>query len=76
MKTIFVKSKKEVGSLLFVKYSNGTTKCFDAVELAVNWLSMSNDAFYDIYGFNYIPSQIIQSIARTRINTNYGEREK
>ena len=53
----FVTSVNETyfGSVI-VKYDSGKIKMYDAYELTESWFRMSNDAFYEYYGFNYIPS--------------------
>lgn len=59
---------KEIETSLIVKYNDGTQEVYGAIKLAVDWLRMSNDSFYSIYGFNYVPSKNIQQIARQKIN--------
>lgn len=44
-----------IGDVYVVLYSDGSQKYFDAVALGCAWLRMSNDVFYDIYGFNFNP---------------------
>lgn len=54
-------------NLLSVTWYSGKHAMMDAVALAKSWLTMSNDAFYNRYGFNYVPSQRIQNIARKEL---------
>lgn len=65
----FVVDVREIPfDLLSVTWSSGRHATMDAVELAISWLQMSNDAFYECYGFNYVPSARIKKLARKRIN--------
>ena len=41
--------------ILTVKFSDGSIKHYDALKMAVEWFKMSNDCFYDIYGFSFNP---------------------
>lgn len=43
---------------IVVIWSDGSAVLYDAVELGCKWFKMSNDAFYDIYGFNFNPHEI------------------
>ena len=45
-----------------------TYKGYDKKILTKDWLSMTNDDFFDKYGFNYIPSQQMK-------NKTYKERK-
>ncbi len=54
-------------NLLSVTWNSGKHVMMDAVKIAKSWLTMSNDAFYNRYGFNYVPSQRIQKIARKEL---------
>ena len=47
-------------SKVIVKYNSGKTKVYDAQELTESWFNMSNEGFYNTYGFNYIPSSKMQ----------------
>jgi len=40
---------------IIINYSDGTVKVFNALDLTKQWFSMSNDAFYDLYEFNFNP---------------------
>jgi len=51
----YVVSQRVLGRTLFVKYSNGFVKTYDAIELGCKWFKMSNDAFFRLYGFNFNP---------------------
>lgn len=57
-------SMYEIGETLIVNYSDGTFKNHNAIELAKDWLRLSNDSFYSLYGFNYVPSEMIMDRAR------------
>lgn len=48
-------SQQVIFNTLFVKWSDGTTTMYDAVEMGCKWFRMDNDTFYDIYGFNFNP---------------------
>lgn len=62
------KKIKEIGNTVIVKYANGSIKRFIASELAVSYLRLDKAAFYNSYGFNYIPSPEIQELAREKIS--------
>lgn len=47
-----------LGGKYFVKYSDGTAKLFDPIELGADWWQMSSNAFYEKYGFNISPWDI------------------
>lgn len=53
-------------SKVIVKYNSGKTKVYDAQELTESWFNMSNEGFYNTYGFNYIPSSKMQSWYRKK----------
>ncbi|MFS0643812.1 hypothetical protein [Siminovitchia sp. 179-K 8D1 HS] len=54
-----IKNPKQVGSKVFVYNGNGElVETYDAVELGKAYFSMSNDIFFDIYGFNFVPKGI------------------
>lgn len=36
-------------------YEGVTYKGYKLIDLAVEWFRMSNDAFFDVYGFNFNP---------------------
>lgn len=46
-----VKSSEGVQRVLYGKY-----KGYDVYDLNEDWLSMSNDNFFEKYGFNWIPN--------------------
>ena len=46
------------GWSIVVIWSDGSMVRYDAIELGCEWFKMSNDAFYDIYGFNFNPHKI------------------
>lgn len=57
--------------ILSVTYSNGNHASMDAVGVAKDWLTMSNDEFYEVFGFNWIPSQEMQKKAREMLKNEY-----
>ena len=55
---IYATSQKIVGDkILLVTFSDGSKKQYDAVALGCQWFKMSNDCFFNLYGFNFNPSQ-------------------
>lgn len=60
------------GDVYFVIFSDGSKKAFDAVELGCDWFRMSNDAFFEIYGFNFNPHEYAGLYERCR-KLVYGE---
>ena len=54
---IYATSQKIFCDILLVTFSDGSIKQYDAVELGYQWFKMSNDCFFDLYGFNFNPSQ-------------------
>lgn len=51
----YVVSQKVILDTLMVTFSDGSVKEYNALEMAVQWFKMSNDCFYDMYGFNFNP---------------------
>ena len=49
--------QRVIGRALFIKFSDGTMKMFDAIDLGCQWFKMTNEAFYNMYGFNYNPHE-------------------
>ena len=43
---------------IFLKYENGDIKVYPLIFLGCEWFKMSNDAFFEIYGFNFNPHEI------------------
>lgn len=43
---------------IIVEWSDGSVQYYDAVKLGCEWFKMSNDAFYEKYGFNFNPHKI------------------
>ncbi len=41
-----------------VIWSDGSTTLYNDVELGCNWFKMSNDAFFNLYGFNFNPHEV------------------
>ena len=54
---VYETAQTVVNDLLIVSFSDGSTKTFDALKLTREWLEMSNDVFYRIYGFNFNPHE-------------------
>lgn len=54
---IAIKQQYAFGTLI-VLFSDGTISKYDAFKLGCEWLKMSNDAFYLLYGFNFNPHKI------------------
>lgn len=48
----FVDNQQIFGDTLYIGYSDGTFKLMDATAVGCDWFRMSNDAFFDTYGFN------------------------
>lgn len=51
----FVQSMISILGMLQVVWSDGEIKSYDLVELGCEWFRMSNDDFYQKYGFNFNP---------------------
>lgn len=45
---------------------NNLVECYSAVELGVSFFKMSNDSFYDMYGFNWFPKGRVFDIAKRK----------
>lgn len=54
---IFAVEQKLLKETLFVTFSDGTVKTYDAIKLGCQWFTMSNDEFHRVYGFNFVPYQ-------------------
>lgn len=39
----------------------------DAVQLAMNWFRMTNDGFFQLYGFNWVPKGLLFDQAQRRL---------
>lgn len=65
-------SQNRVSDILIVTFSDGSHGFFNIYNLAVEWFGMSNDIFYDYYGFNFNPHNFrgVYEEARKRV---YGE---
>ena len=47
---------KQFGAVTLISDGNGAlVKKYSTVELGKAYFSMSNDAFFNIYGFNFVP---------------------
>ena len=55
MDVVYETGQQLINNTLYVRFSNGTVKSFDAVKLGCEWFTMSNDTFYMLYGFNFNP---------------------
>ena len=66
----FVIGYKEVVNTVFVKFYSGIIRTYEATELTKAWFNMSNDTFFEIYGFSYVPSIGMQQWYRKKY---YGE---
>ena len=65
---VYVTDKRYIRGRLYVRFSNGHLKSYDAIELGCEWLQMSNDAFYKLYGFNFNPHEYgIYNTCRRRL---------
>lgn len=51
----YVVSQTRINDTLEVKFSDSTVKHFNIYDLCVEWLYMTNDDFYNCYGFNFNP---------------------
>ena len=59
---------KEFGTNVIVYDLNGKIKnIYNAIELAKIWFQSSNDGFYMMFGFNYVPSSRIYDIAKRQL---------
>ena len=54
----YEKCRKNIGDLLIITWNDGTITYFNALSLGCAWFKMSNDAFYEIYGFGWSPHEI------------------
>ena len=62
----FVTKVKEDIGYVFVRWNSGKIDTLNAEELTKEWFEMSNDAFYDKYHFNFVPSQRLQNWYRKK----------
>ena len=53
-----VVSQKYACGMVIVTYSDASVKNYDAVKLGCDWFKMSNDMFFDLYGFNFNPHNV------------------
>lgn len=54
----FVVKRQVRAGRVFVTFSDGSIKIYDAFKLGCEWFKMSNDAFFQTYGFNFTPHEI------------------
>lgn len=57
---------KEDKEYLYVTSLYGTHK-YSKLQLAIFWLTHSNDCFYETFGFSWVPSNKLQCLARQEI---------
>ena len=51
-----IKNPKQVGSKVFVYNGyNELVETHNALDLGKAYFNMSNDIFFEVYGFNYVP---------------------
>lgn len=68
LKFDFAVSVKEIGDhLLSVTYASGRHATYDGIGVTKNWLTMDDDSFYELYGFNFIPSIRLKEKARMEL---------
>lgn len=70
MRLVVAKSQELIGNTLYVRYSNGIVRTYDAVKLGCEWFQMSNDAFFDTYGFNFVPRGRLYDYCRKKVYGN------
>lgn len=51
----YIKSITPIMGTLQVVWSDGHIDGYDMVDLGCDWFRMSNDCFYEAYGFNFNP---------------------
>ncbi len=68
----YVMSQRYSGDTVFVTWNDIGETAYNAVRLGCDWLRMSNDEFYDMYGFNFNPHSIPGLVGRCRdiVNKN------
>lgn len=57
MKTKYAVSQNVARNILTVKFSDGSAKYYDALDVAIQWMKMTNDEFFRAYGFNFNPHE-------------------
>ncbi len=60
----FVVEQRVIGNVLMIIYNTGDIKLYDAVELGCEWFRMSNDAFFNKYGFNFVPKGKLYDVCK------------
>jgi hypothetical protein len=54
-----IKNPKQIGSKVLIYNGNGKlVETYNAIDLGKSYFNMSNDIFFEIYGFNYVPRGI------------------
>ncbi|MDE5564364.1 MAG: hypothetical protein K2I93_04360 [Oscillospiraceae bacterium] len=53
-----LRNKRIIGKTLIVEFDDGSVKLYETIALGVKWFKMSNDAFYNLYGFNFTPQEV------------------
>lgn len=61
---ICIRTMRRGNKVLAIDSVGHCVAAYDAVTLAVNWLQMSNDSFFKVYGFNWVPDYETQKKAR------------
>lgn len=62
-----------VGGTLYILDSDGRVqRRLDPLETAIKWFQMSNDAFYALYGVNWVPKEPYYSQARRMVHSGGG----
>lgn len=61
-----IKADDKMGKRLTQKY--GKFKGFSKFKLAIDYFQMSNDRFFEIYGFNFVPRGKLYDIAKAYIS--------
>lgn len=54
-----IKNPKQIGDKVFVYDGNDKlVHVYDTLDLGVSFFTMSNDIFFEMYGFNFVPRGI------------------
>jgi len=69
----FVNELNKIDEVKVEKHRNnfGKHEGYYQWDLAVNWFRMSNDGFYNMYGFNFVPRGRLYEDAREFVHNNY-----
>ena len=55
MRHVYVTGHTVLAGIVIVQQSDGSMRLYDAIKLGCEWFRMTNDCFYDTYGFNFNP---------------------